>query len=132
MDLLEIGNLKKIVKIKAIQVAFITGLLLPPVILKFYEHEYNLDFFYKIGVGFFFIFPIIFIIIYLGLLIKYKCPACNKLWSYQKIGEEIINSYIKKHNNVNKTIQDIVIEYKCSNCNFIKFIKKQQKLRVRK
>lgn len=132
MKILNTEHLKKHALIKAMQVGVVVSLMFPAIVLKIFERKYDLHFFYDIGVTFMVMFPIVFGIVYLILWAKHKCSACKGSWSYNKVKEEVANIYIQQNPTTHKKrkIKELIIEYQCSICHFIKLFRKKRKIRV--
>jgi hypothetical protein len=75
---------------------------------------------------------------YLYLLVYHRCGKCGSLWSLQKIGEVLVNSWstlayeIEPNKEQSKKLyrykhEDYLLQYQCAACEFLQVVPKKRK-----
>jgi hypothetical protein len=119
-------------KTKSIMLGFLIGFFLPVVFLEFLNFPHSREYLLRFLLGAFILMPILAYLLYMFMQNYFKCPQCESLWAFQKIGETIIETTItpgvnSKNEKVNIKQEKYLDEFECSRCHYKNFTHKKRK-----
>ncbi len=127
-------ELKTTAKKKSIMVGILFGLFIPIAILELTKFSHSLEYPVRFFIGALILMPIITSFMFFYLQKVYKCPRCKTNWSYQKIGETIIESFVtpslKKVTSESNNVRNerYLTEFECSECHYKNYEQKKRKI----